>query len=244
MANLLTITKNPNDYFTFVLNGDTVNAIKNTRNDLLTIGDEAHFKTANGANLIKEQKVTFDNVTIIDGVTTLVPTSPDDLFTKLHSVGYFDWITATGGSGVNRFDDLLDTFDYFGNDGKVPVVDESQLKLVPFALPDVTKLDDFPTPLEANKFLRVKSDATGYEFVILPSFDGVQSIDFSRLLAPQTNFIIPDGKIALYAMVNGTMYYPLSANNASEFNTFTQSGNTVTFTNTLETGEYPVIYYN
>lgn len=243
MANLLTIEKEPNDYFTFTLNGDTANSIKNTRNDLLTIGDLCHFKTSQGANLIKEQNILFGNVTIINGVTTLIPTSPDDLFTKLQSVGYFDWINGSG-SGVNRFDDLIDTFDYFGNDGKIPIVDESQLKLVPFSLPDVTYLNNFPTPLEANKFLRVKSDATGYEFVVLPTFDGVQSIDFSRLLSPQQDFIIPDGKIALYAMVNGTMYYPLTANNPAEFNTFTQLGNTVHFTNTLDTGEYPVIYYN
>lgn len=244
MANLLTITKEADEYFTFVLNGDTAKAVKNTRNDLLMVGNIGHFKTANGANIIKEQNVEYSNVTIIDGVTSLVPTSPDDLFTKLHSVGYFDWITATGGSGVNRFDELVDTFDYFGNDGKSIRVNESELKLEPFDMPDVSKLDDFPTPLEANKFLRVKTDASGYEFVVLPSFDGVQSIDFTRLLAPQTDFIIPDGKIALYAMINGTMYYPLTDNNASEFNTFTQAGNTVTFTNTIETGEYPVIYYN
>lgn len=243
-VNLLTITKEPNGYFTFVINGDMVNAIKNTRNDLLTVGNECHFKTSNGANLVKQQNIVFGNITIIDGVTLLVPTSIDDLFTKLISVDFFDWINGTGSGGVDRFDALIDTFDYFGNDGKIPMVDESQLKLVPFELPDVSKLDDFPTPLEANKFLRVKSDATGYEFVVLPSFDGVQSIDFSRLLAPQQDFIIPNGKIALYAMVNGTMYYPVTLNNSTEFNTFTQTVNTISFTNTLEIGEYPVIYYN
>lgn len=244
MANLLTITKNPNEYFTFVVNGDSANAVKNTRNDLLTIGNQCHFKTANGANLIKEQNILFGNITIIDGVTSLVPTSTDDLFTKLISVNFFDWINGTGGGGVDRFDELLDTFSYFGQDGKSIRVNESELKLEPFTLPDVSKLDAFPMPLQANKFLRVKPDGTAYEFVTLPNFDGVQSIDFSRLAAPQSDFIIPDGKIALYAMINGTMYYPLTENNSTEFNTFTQASNTVTFTNEISTGEYPVIYYN
>ena len=113
MANLLTITKKPNNYFAFVLNGDFANEINNTRNDLLTTGDFCHFKTSNGANLISEQNIIYSNVTIVDGATTLIPTSIDDLFLKLISVGYFDWIDGNTG-GVNRFDDLEDTFKYFG----------------------------------------------------------------------------------------------------------------------------------
>lgn len=179
MANLLTITKEPNDYFTFVLNGDSANAIKNTRNDLTMIGDFAHFKTSNGANLIKEQNVLFGNITIINGIALPTPISPDDLFAKLNSVNFFDWIFGTGSVGVDRFDDLLDTFDYFGNDGKVPIVDESQLKLVPFTLPDTSKLDDFPTPLIPLKFIRVKADGSEYEFVDIPNFDEVPKIQFT-----------------------------------------------------------------
>lgn len=165
MANFVTITKEPNDYFTFVLNGDVATQIKNTRNDLLTFGDLAHFKTSNGANLIKEQNIPYGNVTIIDGATSLIPTSTDDLFTKLISVGYFDWMDGTGSGGVDRFDDLLDTFKYFGRDGQVLRVNESELKLETFVLPDISGLSVFPTPLQALKMLRVKADASGYEFV-------------------------------------------------------------------------------
>jgi hypothetical protein len=163
MANLLTITKEPNDYFSFVLNGDVATEIKNTRNDLLTVGNIAHFKTANGANLIKEQDVIYFNITIIDGANSLVPVSVDDLFSKLISVGFFDWINGSGGGGVDRFDELADTFSYFGNDGKIPMVDESQLKLVPFTMPNVAYLDKFPDPLEANKMLVV--DPTGQFYI-------------------------------------------------------------------------------
>lgn len=164
MANLLTITKEANDYFTFVLNGDSANAIKNTRNDLLTIANFCHFKTSQGANLIKEQNIIYSNVTIIDGVSTFIPVSVDDLFVKLISVGYFDWINGTGTGGVDRFDELEDTFQYFGKDGQIPRVNESQLKLEGFQLPDFSYLNYFPTPLIVGKSIRVKADLSGYEF--------------------------------------------------------------------------------
>lgn len=166
MANLLTIIKEPNDYFTFVLNGDVANAIKNTRNDLLTIGDVSHFKTSQGANLIKEQNIPFNNVKIVNGATSLVPISVDDLFIKLISVGFFDWINGAGGiGGVNRFDDLLDTFKYFGKDGQGIRVNESQLKLEPYVLPNTSYLDYFPSNLITGKILVVNQEATAYEFV-------------------------------------------------------------------------------
>jgi hypothetical protein len=166
MANLLTITKETDGYFTFVLNGDSANPIKNTRNDLLTVGNLAHFKTANGANLIKEQDVIYSNITIIDGVTSVVPTSVDDLFNELSDIGFFDWINGSGGSGgVNRFDELEDTFSYFGKDGQVVRVNESELKLETFTMPDVSYLSKFPTPLVAGMMLKVNAGATAYELV-------------------------------------------------------------------------------
>ncbi len=167
--NLLTITKEANDYFTFVLNGDTVNAIKNTRNDLTMVGNFAHIKTSNGANLISQQDVLYNNITIVDGVTSLVPTSPDDLFAKLISVNYFDWFTGGGSGGTDRFDELLDTFSYFGKDGQILRVNESELKLETFVLPSTDYLNNFPSPLVALKMLRVNSAGTAYEFVDAPA---------------------------------------------------------------------------
>ena len=163
-VNLLTITKEANDYFTFVLNGDTANAIKNTRNDLLTVGDFAHIKSANGANIVKEQNVIYSNVTIVDGMTSVVPTSVDDLFTKLISVGYFDWINPTGGGGSTRFDQLDDTFSYLGRNGQFVFVNEAELKLDSADLPDVSYLAYFPRPLQPLKSIRVKADNSGFEF--------------------------------------------------------------------------------
>lgn len=154
-VNLLTITKEANDYFTFVLNGDTVNAIKNTRNDLTTVGDLCHFKTSNGANLISQQNVIYSNVTIVDDVTTLIPVSVDDLFAKLISVNFFDWYTS-GGGGVDRFEDLLDTFNYSLQENKAVFVNDSATGLEPRTLTLVTvstQLSDMPSSPAANQML-------------------------------------------------------------------------------------------
>lgn len=163
MANSLLITKLSDGSFSFVVNGDIIDTIINLRNDMTNFGNEAHFKTSNGANLIKLQQVLYNEVTIVNGATLPVASSGLDLRIKLRSVGFWDWMDAGSGTGVDRFDDLLDTFSYFGNDGKVPIVDESQLKLIPYTIPDTSYLDLFPNPLVALKGLRVNSLGTEYE---------------------------------------------------------------------------------
>jgi hypothetical protein len=46
---------------------------------------------------------------------------------KLIEIGFFDGISGTsGGSAIDRFDELSDTFNYFGRDRRVVVVNESQ----------------------------------------------------------------------------------------------------------------------
>lgn len=157
MASLV-ITKGTIGQFSFVLDGDVANEVKNTRNDLTTVGIEAHFKTSNGANLIKNQQINPSDVTIIDGATTLNPTTVAQLFTMLDSVGYFDWIglSGGGGGGVDRFDELLDTPDYFGNDGKTLIIDESQLKLIAVTFYNISKfveLLDVPNTIVPGKIL-------------------------------------------------------------------------------------------
>ena len=169
MANLLTITKKPHGYYDFVVNGDTVNIVTNDRNDMTGFGNICNFKTANGANIIKQQNITFGNVTLIDGSPLAAPTSMDDLIAKLASIDFYAWRDAGSGSGVDRFDDLADTFDYFGNNGQIPMVDEAQLKLIPYVLPDASYLNNFPTPLVPGKILRVKADNSGYELIDPPA---------------------------------------------------------------------------
>lgn len=169
MANLLTITKKSFGYYDFVVNGDTANIVTNDRNDMTGVGIYCHFKFANGANLIKQQNVTFGNVTLIDGVALPAPVSMDDLISKLDSIDFFAWRDATGGGGVDRFDELEDTFSYFGKDGQILRVNESELKLETFEMPDVDYLYNFPTPLVANKILKVNGSGTAYILVDPPA---------------------------------------------------------------------------
>lgn len=198
-VNLLTITKEANDYFTFVLNGDIANAIKNTRNDLTMVGDFAHIKSSEGANFIKEQNIIYSNITIVDGIALPSPISADDLFAKLFSVGYFDWINGSGSGGVDRFDELLDTFDYFGKDGQVPRVNESQLKLEAFVLPDASYLNYFPDPLVANKMLKVKADGTAYEFVDPPAGNNGNDQEFEYTSGSPIFFLASSSKLTAVA---------------------------------------------
>lgn len=210
MANTLVITKQPNDYFSFVLNGNVANEILNTRNDLLTIGNEAHFKTSQGANLIKNQRINYGDVTIVDGMTSVVPTSSKDLFDELRAVGYFDWILNGGGSGgVNRFDQLLDTFNYFGQDGKTVKVDESQLKLIPTDLPDTEYLNYFPATLVANKFLQVNPAGDGFVFVDPPNSDSIPPINYRMTidyLNDPTVQALPVNAKAVMVTMNDVVY--------------------------------------
>lgn len=170
MANSVIITKLSDGSFSFVVNGDTANIIINLRNDMLSFGDEIHIKTSEGANLIKLQQVLYNEITIVDGATLPVATSSFDLRLKLRSVGFWDWMNS-GGSGVDRYDQLEDTEPYFGNNGKVPVVNESELKLDYLTLPDVSYLSKFPSPLQPLKALRANSSGTAYEF-----YDAVNAV--------------------------------------------------------------------
>jgi hypothetical protein len=82
---------------------------------------------------------------------------------KLIDIDYFAWLGGGGTGGVDRFDDLLDTFSYTGNAGKAVVVDNSELKLVPITLYNkrlFTELEDAPNALVPNKMVVVNEAGT------------------------------------------------------------------------------------
>jgi len=167
MATLL-ITKLAAEEYSFVVNGDTANEIVNMRNDLTVVGNKCHFKTSNGANLIKEQNITYSDVTLETG-TTYTFTSVYQLFTTLRAVGFFDWIDSIGGggTGTDRFDELLDTFTYFGKDGQGLRVNESELKLETYTVynyQNLTQLADTFDTIIPNKML--VTNATGDKVVL------------------------------------------------------------------------------
>jgi predicted heme/steroid binding protein len=160
--NTLLIEKQTGGYFKFTLNGDTANAITSINNDLLAVGNQLHFKTGNGANIIKEQFIYAEDVTIISG-GTFTFTTVAQVWDKLIAIDYFAWLGGGGTGGVDRFDDLLDTFSYTGNAGKAVVVDNSELKLVPITLYNkrlFTELEDTPSSLVPNKMLVVNPAGT------------------------------------------------------------------------------------
>jgi hypothetical protein len=149
----LIITKQSGNFFSLVLNGGT--PIISEQNRLTTIGNFANFKTANGANLILKQNVLFSDITIVTNITA-VPVSVNDLWVKLIDAGFFNGLGISGGtSTINRFNELLDTFTYFGRDGQVLIVNESELKIdsVPYKIftnADKLKLDNIENGAQVN----------------------------------------------------------------------------------------------
>lgn len=166
MANLLTIKKEDNETFSFVVNGITADEVLNNRNDLFTFGNECHFKTSNGANIIKTQQILFNNISLFNGVTPIAtPTSTRDLFDKLTALGFFDWYKTGGGGGVNRFLQLLDTFNSFnGKAGMFLVVADDELQLTTIEFTQISKstdLTDFPDVLVLGKIAVVVDNGSG-----------------------------------------------------------------------------------
>jgi hypothetical protein len=149
----LVITKETGNFFSLVLDGGT--PIISERNRLTTIGDFCNFKTANGANLILKQNIIFSDITIITGVS-YVPTSINNLWVSLIDAGFFVGLgLSSGAGGTNRFEELLDTFSYFGRDGQLLIVDESGLKLDTvayqvFTEADASKLNNIETGAQVN----------------------------------------------------------------------------------------------
>jgi hypothetical protein len=160
MATLL-IKKETGGYFSFVVDGNTANKVTNMRNDVLAVGNICHFKTANGANIIKTQNINVVDITLIASGTFTFATVAL-FFAKLIDVGYYDWLLVGGaGTGIDRFDELLDTFPYFGKDGQAVRVNESQQKLEPFVIynyRNITDLEDTYNVGVPNKMLRTDID--------------------------------------------------------------------------------------
>jgi hypothetical protein len=171
MATLL-ITKETGGYFSFVVDGNTAEKVTNMRNDVLSIGTICNFKTANGANIIKKQNIDVTAITLVaSGTFTFADVNT--FLIKLIDVGYYDWLlTGGGGTGVDRFDELLDTFSYFGKDGQCVIVNESELKLETTVLYNkrkIVELEDVFSAIVPNKMLVTNEAGDKIELADLPT---------------------------------------------------------------------------
>jgi len=167
MATLL-IEKETGGYFGFTLTVDGVvqDKIRNMFNDAFCKGNLVTILSSTGANIVKKQNISVFDITLIASGTFNF-SDVDDFLVKLIDVGYFDWKLGTGsGSGATRFDDLLDTFQYFGNDGKGVKVNESEQKLETYDIynyRNLTDLEDTFDTIVNGKMLVTKNDRVELE---------------------------------------------------------------------------------
>jgi hypothetical protein len=204
----LIINKELDNLFSLTFDGGE--PIKSEQNRLTTIGNLCNFKSGNGANLILKQNILVTDITLIsDGTFTF--TNTNDLFEKLFQVGFFG-IATGGGSTIDRFDELTDTFDYFGRDGQVVVVNESQQRLETqsisvFSAEDKAKLDGIETGADVNVQADFNENNPNSDAFIRnkPNLNALFSgIYINRFIADGTTneFTLPIGAIILNVNVD------------------------------------------
>lgn len=97
-----------------------------------------HFKTKNGAPLVKDQEITPQEITITDtfgGTPNQTGfTNPVQVWLALGNLGYFEGFAgSSGGAGIDTFKNLLDVYpnSFQYKNGMVYVVDEANNRLIP-----------------------------------------------------------------------------------------------------------------
>lgn len=242
----LIITKQSGNFFSLVLDGGS--PIISEQNRLTTIGNFCNFKTANGANLILKQNILYSEITIITGVSH-VPTSINDLWVSLIASGFFDGIVSAGGVTATRFDELLDTFSYFGRDGQLLVVNESELKLDTIAVSIFTESDKLKLDgIESGAQVNVnpdwnKTDPSDPSTILnKPDFSPIGIFQL-RFAGSGQDYTIPVGAIAIKGWINDGVQHLEQTGFESDLNTFTQVDKTVTFKKTITAGQRIIIDY-
>jgi len=236
----LVITKQSGNFFSLELDGGV--PIISEQNRLTTIGDYCNFKTANGANIILKQNILYSEITIITGVSH-VPTSIDDLWVSLIAAGFFDGVVIGGSGTATRFDELLDTFTYFGRDGQLLIVNESELKLDTVAISifteeDKLKLDGIESGAQVNvrgDMAQNDPDAPDYIFnkpdpaaaQIPQIMDGICGVT-AGFAVGQTDYTLPDGLTCINVRNNDGNYSKTTANNTARTNRWSQTDNILT----------------
>jgi hypothetical protein len=171
MSNSLIITKQTGNFFSLALNSDEV--VISDQNRLTTVGNFCHFKTANGANIVKEQNVLFSDITLTTSGSATFP-SVNALWVGLINAGFFDGLgTGGGGGGAAEFTELIDTFpSYLGRNGEALIINESQQRIesVPFYnVQNFVQLADAPSSLLPNKMITTNANGTALIMSEIPT---------------------------------------------------------------------------
>ena len=167
----LIITKQTGNFFSLALNSEEV--VISDQNRLTTVGNFCHFKTANGANIVKEQNVLFSEITLITSGSATFP-SVNALWVGLINAGFFDGLgTGGGGGGAAEFTELIDTFpSYLGRNGQTLIINESEQRIesVPFYnVQNFVQLADAPSSLLPNKMITTNANGTALIMSEIPT---------------------------------------------------------------------------
>lgn len=219
--NFLLIEKITESRFTFRLNDGEI--ISDAKPTLTTFDGKFNFKTSNGANIIGQQNILFNEITVRDtfgGTGDFTFTNTASVWQKLVELNFFGGVgsTGSGGSGVTRFDALNDTFSYLNNDGKVAVVDESNTRLVPvqfFNISEFTELEDVEVEtLIEGKFLSVDIIGGSPKIVLKDIVDSqnnlftaVGGFDYEDVTTKNTPIVYTSGDLQLTNDAQGVNSY-------------------------------------
>lgn len=181
----LVITKQTGNFFSLVL--DSGSPIISEQNRLTTVGNLCNFKTANGANLLLKQNILVTEITVIASGTFTFATV-NQLWDKLIEINFFDGTLILPPSGIDSFDELLDTFTYTGRGGQIVVVRDNELGLT-------TITYEIYTTAEKNKLAGIE---TGAQVNVNPDWNSTNPLDKRTILnKPQDAGIITYGTYSL-----------------------------------------------
>lgn len=160
--NDLLIERKTENRFEFSLNAGE--KISDSKPLLQTVGTKCNFRTLNGSSIVKKQNVDVTEITVRDtfGATgDFTFTTVAALWIKLIELNFFDGVSGGGSiGGSTTFTGLNDTFQFFGNNGKIPIVNEAEAKLEPsvfYNFNKFTQLGDVAiSTLISGKFVSVQ----------------------------------------------------------------------------------------
>jgi hypothetical protein len=185
-----------------------------------------------GGYLGTSSSLAFNPTTVLDGGTLPVTTSNEWLLVgkgTFNNVGGAPSITTT-----EELNALTSNGSFWSLSVEIPITADT-LGIVQAIRSGFTTTAPSEDVL-FNKFALYTPTAD------MPSLAPISYVTFQRLTVAQQDFAIPLGKIAKQAFVNGVIWYLNDANLATEPNTFTQSGTTVTFKTVRPIGNLIVIY--